>query len=89
MIEMPNIEALDKRLKRLIVNAGLHRRKFRENFVPGHCNEFCKRSFEYLLGTTGFRLVKWETYSKKPLSNIIVNSVHIGNKARTLVQKVA
>jgi 2-polyprenyl-3-methyl-5-hydroxy-6-metoxy-1,4-benzoquinol methylase len=87
VLEFPNIDGLDKRLKRFLVNAGLHHRRFREDFVAGHCNEFCRNSFEYLLDKTGFRLIRWETYSKKPLTNWVYNRVHVGNKARALVQK--
>lgn len=87
LLEFPNIQAIDKRLKRLVVNAGLHRRRFDDGFLPGHCNEFSKRSFEYLLKETGFRLARWETYSKKPLANWIYNRLHIGNKVRAVIQK--
>jgi 2-polyprenyl-3-methyl-5-hydroxy-6-metoxy-1,4-benzoquinol methylase len=86
LLEMPNIEAWDKRIKRWIVNRGLHRRQFADDFVAGHCNEFCRRSFEYLAEQTGFHLVRWETYSKKPLSNLLYNRFPIGNKARALIQ---
>jgi len=89
VLEFPNVEALDKRVKRFFVDAGLHRRRFREDFVTGHCNEFCRESFEFLLDATGFRLLEWETYSKKSLTNWIYNRVHIGNKARVLVQRVS
>jgi len=88
LLEFPNVEAFDKRLKRLLVRSGLHRRRFRPDFVPGHCNEFSRRSFAYLLAETGFRLVDWQTYSAKPLTNLIYNHWHIGNKARALVQRL-
>jgi 2-polyprenyl-3-methyl-5-hydroxy-6-metoxy-1,4-benzoquinol methylase len=87
LLEFPNIEALDKKLKRALTNAGLHRRRFANDFMPGHCNEFCRHSFVYLLGQTGFRLERWETYSKKPLANWIYNRLPIGNKARALIRK--
>jgi len=87
LLEFPNVEAFDKRLKRVIEHAGLHRRRYRPDFMPGHCNEFCRASFEFLLQETGFRLVSWETYSKKPLQNLFFNHVHIGNKARALVRR--
>ena len=89
LFEMPNIEGADKRLKRRLVNAGLHRRRFSEDFLPGHCNEYCRASFEFLLRETGYELVRWETYSMKPITNFIYTRVHIGNKARALVRKAA
>jgi SAM-dependent methyltransferase len=87
LLEMPNIEAWDKRLKRWMVDRGLHRRRYAPNFVAGHCNEFSRRSFEYLAVETGFRLLRWETYSKKAFSNFVFNRFPIGNKARALIQR--
>lgn len=89
LLEMPNIEAWDKRLKRWLVNRGLYERRYPEGFMAGHCNEFCRESLEYLLRETGFRLLRWETYSKKGTGNLIYNRWPIGNKARALVQRVA
>jgi SAM-dependent methyltransferase len=88
LLEFPNVEALDKRVKRWIVKSGLHRRTFRDGFVPGHCNEFCRESFEHLLGEAGFRLIEWETYSKSPVANWIYKRLPVGNKARALIQKL-
>lgn len=89
LLEFPNIDGLGKRLKRWLVDRGWHQRRFREGFAAGHCNEFCRESFEYLLRATGFRLVKWETYSKKPLTNAIYRRVPVGNQVRVLVQAAA
>jgi len=35
LLEFPNIDGLDKQLKRFIEARGLHRRQYRENFAPG------------------------------------------------------
>lgn len=88
LLEMPNIEALDKRFKRSLTRAGLHKKRYATDFVAGHCNEFCRGSFEVLLEMTGFRLLRWETYSNRPLSNWFFTRVPIGNKARALAQRV-
>lgn len=88
LFEMPNIDGIDIRLKRWMANAGIHRKQLPQNFIPGHCNEFCRSSFEFLLAKTGFKLVRWETYSMKPLVNFIYTHLHIGSKARALVQKL-
>lgn len=88
LLEMPNIEAWDKQLKRWLVNRGVHQRRYPENFIAGHCNEYCRESLEYLLHETGFRLLRWETYSKKAVGNLIYTRVPIGNKARALIQRV-
>ena len=87
LFEMPNIEALDIRLKRMLANTGIHRKQFSKDYLPGHCNEFCRASFQLLLEKTGFKLIRWETYSKKPVVNFLYTHLHIGNKARALVVK--
>jgi SAM-dependent methyltransferase len=88
LLEFPNIEALDIRFQRWQRKNGLHRRTYPEGYRPGHCNEFCRESFEHLLKETGFELVVWETYSYRPVSNFIFNRVHIGNKARVILRKL-
>lgn len=87
LAEMPNVEALAKKWLRFATAAGLHRRRFAPDFIAGHCNEFCRESFEFLLRRSGFRLVRWETYSKKPLANWLLNRVPIGTKARALARR--
>jgi hypothetical protein len=87
LFEMPNIEALDIRLKRVLANIGIHQKQFSEDYLPGHCNEFCRASFQFLLEKTGFKLIRWETYSMKPVVNFLYTHLHIGNKARALVAK--
>ena len=86
-MEFPNIQGIDLRVKRLLSKMG-RRKKFSEDFVPGHVNEYSKRSYKNLLTKTGFTLLKWETYSSDPRKNFVHNSIHIGNKARALIQKV-
>ena len=66
---------------------GLHRHKYQDNYKPGHCNEFCRESFEYLLKETGFELVVWETYAYSPVWNWVFSHWHIGNKARVIIRK--
>lgn len=86
LLEFPNVDGLGKRLKRWIVGRGWHRRRFRDGFAAGHCNEFCRESFNYLIRATGFRLIRWQTYSKKPLANAVYRRLPIGNQVRALVQ---
>jgi SAM-dependent methyltransferase len=87
LVEMPNVEALAKKWLRLAVRLGIHRRAFPANFVAGHCNEYCRRSFEFLLARSGFSLVRWETYSKKPLADWLLNRIPVGTKARALARR--
>ncbi|NNC63401.1 MAG: class I SAM-dependent methyltransferase [Gammaproteobacteria bacterium] len=86
LIELPNVESISKKLKRLLTRRGLRKPVYPEDMAIGHVNEFCRASFENLLGATGFELVRWETYSRKPLSNWIYNRVHIGSNARAVIR---
>jgi SAM-dependent methyltransferase len=87
-LEFPNINGVSFRLKRFLARTGLYRKKYDPEWRPGHCNEFSRKSFEYLLGRTGFRLVRWETYSHKPVSNFFFNRIHAGTKARVIIRKI-
>jgi len=87
LMEFPNIQGIDLQVKRLLSKMG-RRKKFSEDFVPGHANEYSKVSFTNLLAKTGFTLLKWETYSSHPFKNFIHRRFHIGNKARVFFQKV-
>ena len=89
LLEFPNVDGVDKRVKRFLADKGLHKSRYREDFMPGHCNEFCRQSFEFLLRRTGFELIRWETYSKKPISDFIYRRLPIGNKARVLVRRAS
>ncbi len=86
VLEVPNIMAPEMRLKRLMSRLGLHRKRYAEGYRPGHCNEFCRRSLAELAGRTGFRLVRWETYSSRPLAGLVYGVVHIGSKARAVLR---
>ena len=86
-LEFPNINGLALRIKRFLNRTGIHRRNWDPDFRPGHCNEFSRKTFEYLLGITGFELIRWETYSYKPIKNFLHNRIHIGVKARVIIRK--
>lgn len=86
LLEMPNIESMTKKWSRFVVGMGLYQRRFGEDFMAGHCNEFCRKSMEYLANKTGFQLVRWESYSSKPLTNWFYNRVPIGSKARAILR---
>lgn len=87
VMEFPNIEAPELKLKRMIWRMGLRKYKAERDRLPGHANEFCRNSFKYLLNKTGFKLIKWETYTLKPISNFLYKVFPIGSKARVLIQK--
>jgi len=88
VLEFPNIEGLQLKVKRLAQRCKIYRKKYRENYKPGHCNEYSRQPFEYLALKTGFKIIAWETYSQNPVSDFIYNRIKIGNKARTIVKKI-
>jgi len=87
LIELPNVESISKKIKRAMTAYGIRKPIYPENLAIGHANEFCRRSFEYLLRETGFELARWETYSRKPIANFLYNHLHIGSNARALITK--
>jgi len=86
--EFPNINSLSHRFQRFRNKIGLFRKQYDPSYTPGHCNEFSKESFEFLLKKTGFELIRWETYSNKTIPDFFYNHIHIGTKARAIVKKV-
>jgi 2-polyprenyl-3-methyl-5-hydroxy-6-metoxy-1,4-benzoquinol methylase len=87
LIELPNVESISKKMKRFMTRHGLRKPVYAKDLAIGHANEFCRASFEFLLRETGFELVRWETYSRKPLANLFYNYVHVGSKARALIKR--
>jgi len=87
LLEFPNIDGLSFRLRRARQRLGW-RKRYAADYRPGHCNEFSRSSFEFLLGRTGFELVVWQTYTYRPFKNFLYNHIHIGTKARALIRKV-
>ena len=75
-------------MKRVLKNRGLKNAKYSADWRPGHVNEFCRKSFEYLLDNTGFELVVWRTYSNKPIASAFYRWVPIASKVRVLVRKL-
>lgn len=89
LLEFPNTRSYSYATKRILKNRGLRNKKYAVGWRPGHCNEFCRESFEYLLAKTGFELVVWQTYSSKPIANAFYRFIPIASKARALVRKQA
>jgi 2-polyprenyl-3-methyl-5-hydroxy-6-metoxy-1,4-benzoquinol methylase len=89
VLEFPNIAAWDLRTKRFLQRIGLHKKRYRNDYRPGHCNEFARGSFSHLAKKTGFKIILWETYSHRPLPNTLFKHLHIGNKARVIIKKYA
>lgn len=86
-LELPNTGSFAYAAKRILKNLGLKNRKYAADWRPGHCNEYCRQSFEYLLGATGFELVEWRTYSNKPLADRVYGLLPVASKVRVLARK--
>ena len=65
----------------------LHRRGYRDDYVPGHVQEFCRDSFAFACGKAGLRLDVWETYAVNPIKYALYRVLPVGNKARVLVRR--
>ena len=89
VLEFPNIDAFDARLRRLLDRLRIHRRRYAATYVPGHVQEFCRASFAYAARKAGLVLEVWETYAINPLQYALFRTVPIGNKARVLVRRPA
>jgi len=88
LVEMPNIEGWSKRWVRFSARHGLHQRRFPPGYAAGHACEYSRQSYAALLARSGFKLMRWETYSKKPLANWLLSRVPVGTKARALASKL-
>lgn len=87
VLEFPNIEGFHMKSKRWLQRIGLYFKTYPPGYHPGHCNEYCRESFQHLVDRTGFDLLVWETYSSNPVRDWIFNRWPIGIKARTLIRK--
>lgn len=89
VLEFPNIDALDARLRRWLDRLGIHRRQYAGSYVPGHVQEFCRTSFAYAARLAGLTIDVWETYAVNPVKYALYRRIPIGNKARVLVRRSA
>ena len=87
LLEFPNTASATYLGKRFKKNRGLKNKKFSKDWRPGHCNEFCRKAFVFLLEKTQLELVDWHTYSSKPATNFLYRLAPIGSQARAFVRK--
>ena len=87
VLEFPNIDAFDARLRRGLERLRVHRRRYAPTYVPGHVQEFCRASFAFAAERAGLALEVWETYAVNPVKYALFRRVPIGNKARVLVRR--
>jgi 2-polyprenyl-3-methyl-5-hydroxy-6-metoxy-1,4-benzoquinol methylase len=86
VLEFPNIDALDARVRRLLSRTGIHRHRYAPTYTPGHVQEFCRASFAFACDRAGLELLEWETYAVSPVKYALYRLLPIGNKARVLVR---
>jgi SAM-dependent methyltransferase len=86
VLEFPNIDALDARVRRFLRRTGIHRHRYAPTYTPGHVQEFCRASFAFACAKAGLDLLVWETYAVSPLKYALYRVLPIGNKARVLVR---
>ena len=86
VLEFPNIDALDARVRRVLDRTGMHRHRYAPTYKPGHVQEFCRASFALACARAGLELLVWETYAVNPLKYALYRRWRIGNKARVLVR---
>jgi 2-polyprenyl-3-methyl-5-hydroxy-6-metoxy-1,4-benzoquinol methylase len=87
VLEFPNIDALDARLRRLLERLRIHRRHYEPSYQPGHVQEFCRASFAFAAQQANLDLEQWETYAINPVKYAIFRRIAVGNKARVLVRR--
>ena len=88
VLEFPNIDALDARVRRFLTRTGVHRHRYAPTYKPGHVQEFCLASFAFACNRAGLGVVVWETYAVSRLRYALYRRWRIGNKARVLVRPI-
>lgn len=87
VLEFPNIVSINLELKRVLGKCHLYRKRYKDDYIPGHWHEFCRKSFQYLTSLGGFRVIVWQTYSYKRIADFFYRYIKVGNKIRTIVKK--
>lgn len=87
VLEFPNIDALDAKLRRALRRWHLHRHRYRPDYMPGHVQEFCRASFAFAAQQAGLVLAHWEAYAVNPLKYFVYHFLPLGNKARVIVKR--
>ena len=86
-LELPNIDSFSLVIKRWLSRRGLLKKKYHSAYVPGHCNEYGRRSLLKLAEITGLRLEQWGTYSSKPSLNAFYRLFPVATKGRVTLVK--
>jgi 2-polyprenyl-3-methyl-5-hydroxy-6-metoxy-1,4-benzoquinol methylase len=86
-LELPNIDSFSLVIKRWLSRRGLMKKQYRSDYVPGHCNEYGRRSLHKLAAITGLRLEQWGTYSSKPGLDLFYRLFPVATKGRVTLVK--
>lgn len=89
LIETPNCDALETRLKRLLIEIGLKKWNIAKGLIPGHLFEFNLKSFKYICGQLNFQLLYAHTYSHKNNTDRLSlrHLLNLGTKYRFIIRK--
>ncbi len=91
-LEVPNMESIDRKFKRVLKRAGLKRDRWEPWRTPDHLYEPCEKSFVPYLERNGFHVVYTCTYSRnKPSAGVLGRLYHnhfkIGSNLRLYLEK--
>ncbi len=87
LLEFPNIDGIDLVLKRFLEAHHIKKKVYSPSYAPGHCHEYNKKSLQFLAKLTGFKMIKWQTYSSRLWMNPFYHRTGLGNKVRVLLLK--
>ncbi len=61
-LSVPNMQSVDRKLKRVLKRLGIRKDKWKAWQTPDHLFEPCEKSFRYLIDKTGYELLRTYTY---------------------------
>lgn len=91
-LEVPNMQSIDRKFKRVLLRAGLKKNKWEAWRTPDHLYEPCERSFVPYLQKFGFKVMQISTYSrsKSPnnfLARLYNRQMRVGSNLRIYLKR--
>lgn len=91
-IEVPNMQSMDRRFKRLLKRVGLRKDRWQGWRTPDHLFEPCERSFVPFLKSKQWKIVSLKTYSRRsfgegPLQEFVHRALRIGSNLRIYLRR--
>lgn len=92
VIEVPNMQSLDRRFKRVLKRVGLRKGRWQGWRTPDHLFEPCERSFAPFLKSKGWTILGLTTYSRKTfktgsLQKLMHRTLRIGSNLRFYLRR--